>query len=157
MKSKLTVLAITLFFLGQTVYAQQSRDQNSNSGRDRGAQNYNNNDTRNGLDYGTKRVRNNRNRAVMTERAFRQAMASMQHERFDSDKIKLAKLLVSRNNMTTAQIKAMAQLMSFDSSKLEFSKYAYTACVDRQNYYQIGRIFSFSSSREELYDYLARV
>lgn len=156
MKNKLTVLAIALFFLSHTTSAQ-NRDHNSNRDRDRGTQNYNANNDRTDLDYGTKRVRDNRNRAVMTERDFRQAMVSLQHERFDSDKLRLAKLLISRNNMTTMQIKVMAQSLRFDSSKLEFSKYAYIACVDRQNYYLIGRIFTFSSSREELYDYLARV
>lgn len=155
MKSKLTVFAIAFFLFAQTASAQQSRADNNHG---RYTQQNNSNSDRNAPEYRTRGNRyNNRNKNIMTDRAFRQALVSIQRESFDNDKIRLARLLVSRNNMTTAQIRTIAQLFGFDSSKLEFTKYAYASCIDPQHYYQIGRIFSFSSSRRELYDYLARV
>jgi len=159
MKCRLTVLALAIVLMAQTASAQRSRERDNTDDNARIGQPYNQQDHyRNTPDRSTGRVRNNpRSRAVMSERAFGQAMEALRDERFDSDRIILARVLAARNNMTTLQIKTMAQVFSFDSSKLEFTKYAYASCVDKEYYYQIGRIFSFSSSRQELYDYLARV
>ena len=155
MNSKLTVFVIAFFLFAQVSSAQQSRADNN---RDRSTQQNNSYSDRNAPEYRTRgNGYNYGNKNIMTDHAFRQALVSIQRESFDSDKIRLARILVSRNNMTTAQIRTMAQLFGFDSSKLAFTKYAYASCVDPQNYYQIGRIFSFSSTRRELYDYLARV
>ncbi len=156
MKTKLTVLAMAMFFLAQTASAQQNRANNRNNNNRTALENtYNRNHTE--PDYGTRRMKNNYGKAVMTDRAFKQAMVSLRRESFDNDKLKLVRLIVSRNNMTTTQISAMARLFSFDSSKLAFTKLAYASCIDQQNYYVVSRVFSFSSSRKELYDYLARV
>jgi hypothetical protein len=156
MKTKLVVLAMAMFFLAQTASAQQGRA-NRNYDNNRTALEHTYNRNHDEPDYGTRRVRNNHGKAIINDRTFKQALVSIRRESFDSDKMKLARLILSRNNMTTDQISTMARLFSFDSSKLAFTKMAYASCIDQQNYYVVSRVFAYSSSRRELYDYLARV
>ena len=157
MKSKLFLLAFTLVLCAEAASAQHN-----NRDRDRSQTYYDNNNDRNDDDatYGPRRVRYDRDRdcwTSMSPQAFRQALSAIRHENFDRDRLKLARQIAHRNHLNTSQIRAIAQQFNFDSSKLEFTKYAYASCIDPENYYALGRIFSFSSSREELYDYIARV
>jgi hypothetical protein len=47
-------------------------------------------------------------------------------------------------------------LFTFDSSRLEFAKFAYGRTVDRNRYFQTYNSFTFNSSVDELSDYIAR-
>jgi hypothetical protein len=156
MKSKLFLLALTLVLCAEAASAQQHNN------RDRSQTYYDDNNGRNEDDatYGPRRVRYDRDRDCwtgMSAQAFRQALSAIRHENFDRDRLKLARQIARRNHLNTSQIRTIAQQFNFDSSKLEFAKYAYGTCIDPENYYALGRIFSFSSSKEELYDYIARV
>ena len=42
----------------------------------------------------------------------------------------------------------------FEETKLEFAKYAYDFCTEKNKYYMVGDKFSFSSSKDELNEYL---
>jgi hypothetical protein len=155
MKSKLFLFALTLVLCAEAVSAQHNN-------RDRSQTSCNNNNDRNNDDatYGPRRIKYDRDRecrTAMSPQAFRQALSAIKHEHFDGNKLKMARQIARRNHLTTNQIRSVAQQFNFDSSKLEFTKYAYGSCIDPENYYALGRIFSFSSSREELYDYIARV
>ncbi len=158
MKRKLFYFALTLVFLSQAAFAQRNRD----TDRDRSQNYYDNtiNDEDNAATYGPRRLRYDPGhdcQVAMSPRAFRQALYAIRNESFDQDKVKMARFIAKRNRLSTTQIRAIAQSFSFDGSKLEFVKYAYIRCVDPENYYALGRIFTFSSNRQELYDYMARV
>lgn len=163
MKSRSFLLAFALL-LTTAASAQHSRipssDRDRNSGNQHSDRDRDNNDYDNGdrTDYRTRQSRYaHRSKPVMNSRSFQQALTSIRLEHFDSDKIRMAKFIATRNNLSTVQIRTLAQLLRFDSSKLEFAKYAYVSCADPENYYMLGKIFTFSSSREELMDYLACV
>ena len=47
-------------------------------------------------------------------------------------------------------------LFSFDSSRLEFAKFAYGHTVDRNRYFQTYNSFTFDSSVNELSEFIAR-
>lgn len=158
MKRTLFFFAFTLVLFSEAAFAQRNVD----NSRDRSQHYYDNaiNDEDNTATYGPRRLRHNHDQdcqVAMSSKAFRQALYAIRNENFDQDKIKMARFIAKRNRLSTAQIRAMAQSFSFDGSKLEFVKYAYGSCVDPENYYALGRIFAFSSNRQELYDYMARV
>jgi hypothetical protein len=70
---------------------------------------------------------------------------------FDSDRLILAKNIASNNGLSSWQIREMLMVFSFESSRVEFAKYAYSSCVDPENYYQIQDAFQFSSSISEIF------
>ncbi len=87
---------------------------------------------------------------------FSAALSMIQNESFESNKLSTAKTIISSNFLTTDQIIAIINLFSFESSKLDFAKAAYRACLDPQNYFKVSNAFSFSSSKKELNDYIIK-
>ena len=75
---------------------------------------------------------------------------TLKNESFEDTRLSLAKTMVSSNRMAAHQIKRLAESFSFDSNKLTFLKYAYTYCIDRQNYYECAEVLTFSSDKENL-------
>ena|SRR5688572_11786162 len=80
---------------------------------------------------------------------------SINKSAFESDKLTVAKQAISAKKcFSVAQIKEIMQMFSFESNKLIIAKYAYTYCIDRTNYYQVNDVFSFSSSKDDLNNYI---
>ncbi|MFN0200260.1 MAG: DUF4476 domain-containing protein [Bacteroidia bacterium] len=86
----------------------------------------------------------------MDPNAFSMGLNSLQEEGIDNTRLKMAKQMTSMNCLSVAQIKEVANLFSFESSKLDYAKYAYAYCYDKGNYFMLNDIFSFSSSKEAL-------
>jgi hypothetical protein len=68
----------------------------------------------------------------------------------------MAKHALSANYVTSAQVWEIMDLFSFESNRLELSKYAYSHTVDPQNYFLVHRAFRFSYSTRELNRFIAR-
>lgn len=75
---------------------------------------------------------------------------SIKSQSFEETQLKIAKQAIKANCMSTAQIKGICKMFSFEESKLDFAIYAYTFCTDKNNYYTINDIFSFSTSVDSL-------
>ncbi len=90
----------------------------------------------------------------MDSRSFDQLKQTIRNEHFDSGKMSIAKQGASQNFFSTAQVKELVQLMSFESSKLDLAKHCYSRTTDKQNYFLINDVFSFSTSKEELARYI---
>ena len=108
--------------------------------------------------------RSNRNNANGRRRAgcamamnngdFEEAKRTVAANGFDETRLSTAKQIASSNCLSTNQIAALIKIFSFEESKLDFAKYAYDFCVDRNNYFKIANSFSFESSKTELNDYV---
>ncbi|GAB4136305.1 MAG: hypothetical protein Fur0041_10790 [Bacteroidia bacterium] len=92
----------------------------------------------------------------MNEADFRALKSSIESKPFDSSKLTIARQAVSSNYMTSRQISELMKLMTFESTKLDLAKYAYGYVIDRNNYYMVNDAFTFSSSIDELADYIGR-
>jgi hypothetical protein len=80
-----------------------------------------------------------------------QAFVKMiEEESFDSNKLTKAKNYISKTSLSAAQIAEIMGKLSFDSGKLDWSKYAYQFCYDKQNYFMLESVFSFKSSYNDL-------
>lgn len=75
---------------------------------------------------------------------------TLKKESFDETRLSMAKNMVANNKMAAHQIKRLAESFTFENNKLAFLKYAYTYCIDRQNYYECVDVLSFSSDKENL-------
>lgn len=72
----------------------------------------------------------------------------------DTDKLRLLKTVLSDKPYNTTQIAEMLKWLSFDSSRLEFAKWAYDDVSDKSNYWKLESAFSFDSSKDELSEYI---
>lgn len=83
--------------------------------------------------------------------AIRSTLAS---ESFDNTRLSTAKQIVSSNPLSAAQITEICKLFSFESNRLDFAKYAYPYCVDKNMYFLVNTSFSYDSSKRELDSFL---
>lgn len=74
---------------------------------------------------------------------------------FDNSKLIIAKQALAANYVTAKQVFELMKLFSFESSKLEIAKFAYDNTLDKNNYYLVNSAFSFSSSIDELNDWIS--
>ncbi|MFZ1452230.1 MAG: DUF4476 domain-containing protein [Ferruginibacter sp.] len=93
-------------------------------------------------------------RRAMDNNAFQQLKQSIGNESFDNTRLKVAKQFIATNYFTTAQVKELVLLFSFENSRLDIAKYAYDYTVDKGNYFLINDAFSFSNSKDALMDYI---
>lgn len=113
--------------------------------------NWNNNGNWNGNNNGNW---NNNGQQGMNERVFEQFKQTLRNESFENTRVTLAKQTISTNFFTALQVKDIVNLFSFESSKLDIAKYAYDFTVDKGSYFVINDAFSFSSSKDELNNYI---
>lgn len=121
---------------------------NDDWNRDNGG--YNSGDYNNGKNGG---YNNGYGRGVSYE-TFQSMKQSLRRESFENSRVTMAKQMIDRNTFEAAQVREMLQLFSFEANKLELAKYAYRNTVDRNNFYTVYDVFSFSSSRDELSRYI---
>ncbi len=74
---------------------------------------------------------------------------------FDDTRISTAKTIIKNNYFTTDQVMELCRLFSFDDSKLDVAKYAYSHTVDANNYFKVANVFSFDANKQALNDYIS--
>lgn len=92
----------------------------------------------------------------MSTEDFASAKASISSKSFEDSKLTLAKQIAASNHLTSKQVKEIMQLFSFEDSKLDFAKYAYKYVYDPNNYYIVNDAFKFSSSIDELNEFIKK-
>lgn len=92
--------------------------------------------------------------AAMSPTDFASAKKSISSKSFAEDKITLAKQILRSNCVSTDQVVEVMGLFTFEENKLEFAKMAYSKTVDNQNYYKVNDAFTYSSSIDELNEFL---
>lgn len=91
---------------------------------------------------------------VLTPKEYNEVRNTIKNVSFDDERLSTAKLILNSSCMTSNQIAELTGLFSFESSRLEFAKYAYSFCTDQHNYFRVGEQLSFSSSRTELNEFI---
>lgn len=86
---------------------------------------------------------------------FSAALSSLKKQSFEDTRLKMAKQIAEANCLSTDQIKQVCSSFSFEDNKLDFAKFAYVHCTDPKSYFKINDVFSFSSSSEELSDFVS--
>jgi hypothetical protein len=74
---------------------------------------------------------------------------------FDSDRLQAAKYFANNNHLSVAQVCDLMNMLSFESSRLEFAKFAFARTCDIQNYHLVFNYLSFNSSRRDLDFYIS--
>jgi len=94
------------------------------------------------------------NRNMLSSRDMDDLRARVNDRITDTDKEKLMKSVLDNRSYTTDQVRAMMGWLSFESTKLDFAKWAYDHVSDRRNFWKLESEFSFSSSKDEFNDYI---
>lgn len=92
---------------------------------------------------------------ILSPHAFGSLKASLAAIRFESSRLDLARQAVTTNNVTSAQVRELMELFSYESNRLKLAKMAYAHTVDPQNYFLVHRAFRFTSSSRELQRFIA--
>lgn len=79
---------------------------------------------------------------------------SIKKQSFSENKMNAAKAFLKAKCLSVTQIKDIMGLFSFEADKLAFAKLAYDRCSNKEDYYMVGDAFSFSSSQDELMEYV---
>jgi hypothetical protein len=91
----------------------------------------------------------------MNQMDFAQLKETINNAGFENTRLTILKQALAYNHFSTQQVRELMNLFWFESSKLEVAKIAYAKTVDQQNYYLVNNNFSFSSSVNQLTDYIA--
>lgn len=78
----------------------------------------------------------------------------IQKESFDNRKLNIAKQAAGNGNFSTAQVRDLMSIFSFDEGKLDIAKYFYNRTVDRNNYYQLTDALSFTTNKDALLEFI---
>ena len=92
----------------------------------------------------------------MNQDVYSDLIQQMRGASYDSDRLIIAKEAIQYNRLSSEQIRGVMLEMTYESSRLEYAKFAYDYCADPQNYFQVNSAFSYSSSIQELSDFLPR-
>lgn len=92
----------------------------------------------------------------MQSQAFNQLLSVIDNQWFESGKLQVAQQALSANYFTSMQVVEMMERFWFEETKLQLAKEAYVKVVDPQSYFIVNDVFWFSSSVDELNQYLAR-
>jgi hypothetical protein len=91
---------------------------------------------------------------AVSEVDYNNFLTAIKNQSFEKDKESYIKTYMKNAYLTTAQIKTIVALLTYDSSKLDIAKFFFTNCVDKQNYFNVAEIMQFSSSKNDLKDYV---
>ena len=90
---------------------------------------------------------------AMSATDFQAAKSSISKQSFSETKMNVAKQAI-KGCLNTAQVRELIPLFSFEGDKLSFAKLAYDYTVDKNNYYTLTDLFGFSSSVDDLTEFL---
>ncbi len=87
---------------------------------------------------------------------FSNALTTVKKQGFEETRLKTAKQIIASNCMNVSQIAQIANIFGFEETKLDFAKFAYDYCTEPRNYFNLNNIFAFSSSVDDLTDYIQK-
>ncbi len=100
-------------------------------------------------DYKKKRWRNH-----LSDREFREALDVIKNQSFESGRETVAKEVIDDYDISVDQLVDILNVFWFETTKLSLAKYAYDHMEDTRGFYKVYNVFSFSSSVDELRDYI---
>ena len=85
---------------------------------------------------------------------FQGLKGSISSKPFEDNKVQIAKQFLGANCVSAAQVRELMGMFTYEESKLDIAKFAYGKCVDPNNYYKVNDGFTYSSSIDELNEFI---
>lgn len=87
---------------------------------------------------------------IMSAREFETLKDQLRREWFENNRLTSVCTIIEKSNFTTRQVKDLMLLFTFESNRLEIAKSAYRKTVDKENYFELNDVLTFTSSKEDL-------
>lgn len=91
---------------------------------------------------------------TLNQADFAAAKQSIKAQSFSDTQETIARQVIQSNCLLSAQVKELMLLFTFEESKLNIAKFAYTHTCDVGRYYEVNSAFQFSSSVDDLNAYI---
>jgi hypothetical protein len=85
---------------------------------------------------------------------FSNLIDQLKKQGFEDNKIQIIKQVMANNCTSAAQVKGLIKEFSFEENKLRVAKICYSKTTDKENYFTINDAFGFSSSVDEMSEFL---
>jgi hypothetical protein len=92
----------------------------------------------------------------MDEGNFQSLIGTINKKSWDEDKLAIAKQATSSNCFTANQVKRIMNTFGWEDTKLDYAKFAYPYCYDKNNYFQVNDAFEWSDSVNKLNNSIGR-
>jgi hypothetical protein len=90
----------------------------------------------------------------MTSSTFDALTSQLKKQSFEDNKLQIIRQVLASNCISTAQVKQLIGEFTFEENKLKVAKMCYKKTTDKGNYFTLNDSFSFSSSADELNEFL---
>ncbi|MFD2246633.1 DUF4476 domain-containing protein [Pontibacter ruber] len=81
---------------------------------------------------------------------------SMRSRDFESTRLTIAREALRNNSILSEDLRRLLEQFDYESTRVEFAKFAYDYVCDKERFYYIYDIFKFDSSVRELEEYTSR-
>lgn len=90
----------------------------------------------------------------MEPQDFRAAKQTIASKDFEDSKLQISQQIINSNCLFADQVRDIMKLFTYEESKLDFAKYAYTRTFDQGNYFKVYNAFEYELSIDELNSYI---
>jgi hypothetical protein len=147
-----TVTTTTTTYSSTTTTSGTTGTENQNTNTNT---NYDNNN------YNTTNTNNSNNSSTVcyypaSDADFTKMKTSIESKTYQDVMMSTAKQATKNNCLSVAQIGEIMKVFMMDDSKLEYAKYAYDYCTEKNNYYQLADVLTYSSTQEEFNAWLEK-
>ena len=94
---------------------------------------------------------------LMNENEFKQLYNAIRGESFEENKMRIVNATADYISFSTEQIGQVMRLFSFDKERLECAKAMSGKTYDSHNLYLLAELFSFSSTKNDFFDFIKNI
>ncbi len=94
--------------------------------------------------------------AILSKHEFKNLKRLIRAQSFESEKLNVVKQNLQNHWISSKQVRDIMYLLNYESSRLNFAKYAYDYTIDKDHYYRVYDAFNYRSSADELDLFLSR-
>ena len=105
--------------------------------------------------YNEDNNRRDRNSNVLNNTDLNDLKARVEDRITDTEKLKLMKSVLEQRTYYSVQVRTMMGWLAFESSRVDFAKWSYDRALDKQDYWKLEDVFTFSSSKDEFNQYIS--
>lgn len=91
---------------------------------------------------------------VMSDQLFQTFFDNVKNEPFEKDRIALINAALASSDFTTAQCLQLVKFYTFDNERMKIMKMIYPRIVDKEAFFTVVNILTFSSNKEKMYDFV---
>ena len=91
---------------------------------------------------------------AMSNREFQKILTRIEERAFDRDRLRLAKRAITNCNLKSHQVREIMLHFCFDSTRLDFAKFAFNMVIDAHRFHVTYDTFDFRSSERKLEKFL---